>query len=83
MSTDPTSTRPVQAGATTPDPIDQVRQAVRDYRASRQARDDAIADAAIACGREAAAEASGLSLSRIQQLVTGRLQATTTGRNHP
>jgi hypothetical protein len=56
------------------DPIDQVRRAVEAYQQSRQARDDAIADAAIAVGREAAAEASGLSLSRIQQLVTNRNQ---------
>lgn len=53
-------------------PIDQVRRAVAAYQQSRQARDDAIADAAIAVGREAAAEASGLSMSRIQQLVTSR-----------
>lgn len=55
-----------------PDPIDQVRRAVAAYQQSRQARDDAIADAAIAVSREAAAEASGLSMSRIQQLVTNR-----------
>lgn len=54
------------------DPIDQVRRAVAAHQQSRQARDDAIADAAIAVGREAAAEASGLSMSRIQQLVTSR-----------
>lgn len=60
------------------DPIDQVRRAVEAYRQSRQARDDAIADAAIAVGREAAAEASGLSLSRIQQLVTNRTRTTST-----
>ncbi|QZQ53752.1 hypothetical protein KZI27_00995 (plasmid) [Curtobacterium sp. TC1] len=62
-----------------PDPIDQVRRAVAAYQASRQARDDAIADAAIAVGREAAAEASGLSMSRIQQLVTNRNRTTTHG----
>lgn len=56
----------------TTDPIDQVRRAVKAYQQSRQARDDAIAAAAIAVGREAAAEASGLSLSRIQQLVADR-----------
>lgn len=60
------------------DPIDQVRRAVAAYQASRQARDDAIADAAIAVGREAAAEASGLSMSRIQQLVTNRNQGAST-----
>jgi len=63
------------------DPIDQVRRAVEAYRQSRQARDDAIADAAIAVGREAAAEASGLSLSRIQQLVTDRTRTTNTRRS--
>ncbi|EYT64000.1 hypothetical protein H489_0109805 [Curtobacterium flaccumfaciens UCD-AKU] len=54
------------------DPIDQVRRAVEAYHQSRQERDDAIAAAAITVGREAAAEASGLSLSRIQQLVADR-----------
>ncbi|MWJ38233.1 hypothetical protein DEJ13_17895 (plasmid) [Curtobacterium sp. MCLR17_007] len=62
------------------DPIDQVRRAVEAYRQSRQARDDAIADAAIALGREAAAEASGLSLSRIQQLVSDRTRTTNATR---
>lgn len=62
------------------DPIDQVRRAVEAYRQSRQARDDAIADAAIALGREAAAEASGLSLSRIQQLVSDRTRNTNATR---
>jgi hypothetical protein len=63
------------------DPIDQVRRAVEAYQRSRQARDDAIAAAAIAVGREAAAEASGLSLSRIQQLVTDRNRTTNTRRS--
>lgn len=62
------------------DHIDQVRRAVEAYRQSRQARDDAIADAAIALGREAAAEASGLSLSRIQQLVSDRTRTTNATR---
>lgn len=63
------------------DPIDQVRSAVEADQQSRQARDDAIAAAAIAVGREAAAEASGLSLSRIQQLVTDRNRTTNTRRS--
>lgn len=64
------------------DPIDQVRRAVEAYQRSRQARDDAIAAAAIAVGREAAAEASGLSLSRIQQLVTQRAATATARKGH-
>ena len=64
-------------GDTTADPIEAVYEAIRSYRRSRQQRDEAIIAAAITVGRQTAAEASGLSMSRINQLVNNRGRRTT------
>lgn len=64
-------------GDTTVDPIEAVHEAIRSYRRSRQQRDEAIIAAAITVGRQTAAEASGLSMSRINQLVNNRGRRTT------
>lgn len=48
--------------------LSRVRQAVAAYNAARDARDRAIQEAAHEHGRTAAADASGLSLSRVDQL---------------
>ncbi len=55
-------------------PLDRVRETTAAYKAARAARDLAITEAVLIVGQRTAAQAAGLSRTRVRQITT---EATT------